>query len=361
MGARSALAAPETNAGRAATGVEFLLSAGGYVPMTYPTALAWLRRYVRTTADSHKEISRKLWTKCANAGDIYLGNYVGWYNVREETFVTETDAQASDFKDPVSGKPLKKMEEPSYFFKMSSYQARLIAHIEKHPEFIQPEARRREVLERLKVELTDLSISRTTFDWGIAVPGDEPGHVMYVWFDALSNYITGIGYDPLAKKPSAASANARYWPANVHVIGKDIIWFHCVIWPAVLMSAKLPLPKTILAHGFVHGADGRKMSKVRAHKSLPLQPCAVQLRASPLPAERRTGTAAAPVRMFDTCCGRSRSTTWSTRTRCSSASQSTPSDSSSCGTRLLGATSRSLRLHWPCVTTRSWQTRTAIW
>ena len=217
--------------------------------------------YVRTTSDAHKRIAQRLWTKCVDQGGVYLGNYVGWYNVREETFVTETDAAANDFKDPMSGVPLKKMEEPSYFFKLSDYQQRLLDHIAAHPEFIMPKERRNEVLERLAVPLMDLSVSRTTFDWGIACPGDTPGHVMYVWFDALSNYISGIGYDPLAADPSKASALAKFWPANVHLIGKDIIWFHCVIWPAILMCAGCPLPKTILAHGFVHGADGKKMSK----------------------------------------------------------------------------------------------------
>ena len=217
--------------------------------------------YVRTTSDAHKRLSRRLWERCVKAGGVYLGVYTGWYSVREETFITETEAAASDYKDPMSGAPLKKMEEPSYFFKLSEYQSRLIAHIKAHPEFIVPEARRNEVLERLAVPLQDLSVSRTTFDWGIAVPGDVPGHVMYVWFDALSNYISAIGYDALADDPSKAAPLAKFWPADVHLIGKDIIWFHCVIWPALLMCAQAPLPTTVLGHGFVHGPDGRKMSK----------------------------------------------------------------------------------------------------
>ena len=217
--------------------------------------------YVRTTSDAHKTIARKLWAKCEQQGGVYLGMYVGWYNVREETFVTDSDALANDYKDPSSGVPLKKMEEPSYFFKLSEYQQKLIEHIQTHADFIVPEARRNEVLERLAVPLKDLSVSRTTFDWGISVPGDIPGHVMYVWFDALSNYITAIGYDPTAPDPSRSSPLAHFWPASCHLIGKDIIWFHCVIWPALLMCAGVPLPKTVLAHGFVHGPDGRKMSK----------------------------------------------------------------------------------------------------
>ena len=217
--------------------------------------------YVRTTSDAHKKLARQLWAKCEKAGGVYLGKYCGWYNVREETFVTETDAQANDYKDPVSGKDLKKMEEDSYFFKLSAYQQKLIEHIKANPEFVMPEARRNEVLERLAVPLQDLSVSRTTFDWGIACPGDVPGHVMYVWFDALSNYLSGIGYDADAPNPSKSSPLAKFWPANIHLIGKDIIWFHCVIWPAILMCAGCALPKTVLAHGFVHGGDGRKMSK----------------------------------------------------------------------------------------------------
>lgn len=217
--------------------------------------------YVRTTADQHKELSRALWTKCQQAGGVYLDKYVGWYNVREETFVTETDAAANDFKDPVSGKELKKMEEPSYFFKLSAYQERLVKHITDNPEFITPEKSRNEIMEKLREPLRDLSVSRTTFSWGIPVPGDVPGHVMYVWFDALSNYVSGIGWDASKKDPSKAHPNAKFWPADIHLIGKDIVWFHCVIWPAMLMCAGAPLPKSVLAHGFVHGADGKKMSK----------------------------------------------------------------------------------------------------
>jgi len=186
---------------------------------------------------------------------------VGWYNVREETFVTETEAAASDFLDPVSGKPLKKMEEPSFFFKLSTFQEWLLSHLKEHPEFVRPEVRLNEVIERLAVPLQDLSVSRTTFDWGIPVP-DSPKHVMYVWFDALSNYLTGIGYDPaLSPEAAAKEGNGCFWPADCHLIGKDISWFHCVIWPALLKSTGIAIPKTVLAHGFVHGADGRKMSK----------------------------------------------------------------------------------------------------
>mmetsp|Transcript_27877 Transcript_27877/g.68544 ORF Transcript_27877/g.68544 Transcript_27877/m.68544 type:complete len:905 (-) Transcript_27877:84-2798(-) len=212
--------------------------------------------YNRTTSEEHKKACATLFNMSKAAGDIYLDTYEGWYNVREETFVTETDAAAADYMDTVSGKPLKKMKEESYFFRQSRYQQKLIDHIEQNAEFIQPTKRRNEILARLReedFELRDLSVSRTTFDWGIPVP-DAPGHVMYVWFDALTNYLTGTGWPD---KPTGDG----FWPADVHIIGKDIIWFHCVIWPCMLWSAGLPLPTTVFGHGFVTAADGVKMSK----------------------------------------------------------------------------------------------------
>ena len=210
--------------------------------------------YNRTTSEKHKQCCRELFERSEKNGDIYLDTYSGWYNVREETFVTETEAKEMDYKDPVSGKPLKQMEEESFFFRQSKYQARLIEHIENHPEFIQPEGRKGEILYRLKNdELRDLSVSRTTFDWGIPVPGNSK-HVLYVWFDALTNYLTGCDF------PNGENYS-KFWPANVHIIGKDIIWFHCVIWPCMLMSCNIALPKAVFAHGFVTAADGQKMSK----------------------------------------------------------------------------------------------------
>lgn len=213
--------------------------------------------YQRTTDPYHEETARRLWKMCADKGDIYLNNYEGWYNEREETFVTDTEAAETGFKDPGSGVDLKRVKEESYFFKMSAYNDRLIQHIETNNNFIQPENCRNSILSRLhKDGLRDLSISRTTFEWGISMPdGFDSKHVMYVWFDALTNYISGVhGLDidhPLA----------HYWPAQKHIIGKDIIWFHCVIWPCMLMSANFPLPESIFSHGFVNAADGRKMSK----------------------------------------------------------------------------------------------------
>jgi methionyl-tRNA synthetase len=191
-----------------------------------------------------------------------LDIYSGWYNIREETFVTESDAALSDFKDPTSGLPLKKVDEESYFFKMSRYQDRLITHIEENPQFIRPEKHRNLILSRLRAEpLRDLSISRTTFSWGIDMPdGFKEGHVMYVWIDALSNYLTGVDALKVTSEGTDKSLE-KFWPANVHIIGKDILWFHTVIWPCLLMSADIHLPKTVFAHGFVNDKEGKKMSK----------------------------------------------------------------------------------------------------
>lgn len=239
--------------------------------------------YIRTTSVRHKRTAQQLWRLCAKADDIYLDTYTGWYNVREETFVTETDAALADFCDAVSGVPLKRVEEESYFFRMSKYKDRLIQYIEvDNADFIQPVSHKNLILQRLKSDdLRDLSISRTTFDWGIPVPqGFNDNHVMYVWMDALSNYLTGVnalgvndGEGDISvvideKDDGNISSNtksnahlARFWPANVHIIGKDILWFHTVIWPCLLMSAGLALPKTVFAHGFVNDKEGKKMSK----------------------------------------------------------------------------------------------------
>ena len=223
--------------------------------------------YVRTTSSRHKRTAQALWKKCAANDDIYLSKYSGWYNIREETFVTDSDAALSDYKDPTSGLPLKKVEEESYFFRMASYHDRLVKHIENNPEFIQPESHRNAILARLNGDkLRDLSISRTTFNWGIQVPeGFDQNHVMYVWFDALSNYLTGVnglGVNHEDDESNTAdNALASYWPSDVHIIGKDILWFHTVIWPCILFSAGIPLPKTVFAHGFVNDKEGKKMSK----------------------------------------------------------------------------------------------------
>jgi len=220
--------------------------------------------YIRTTSDRHKRTAHALWKRCAANDDIYLDKYQGWYNVKEETFVTDSEAELCNFCDPATGQPLQRVEESSYFFKMSEYHDRLVEYIEKNVDFIRPEAHRNAILARLNGDkLRDLSVSRTTFTHGIPVPeGFEAGHVMYVWFDALTNYLTGVDYlgvcDPEGGKNEEL---AKLWPANVHIIGKDILWFHTVIWPCILMSAGIPLPKTVFAHGFVNDKEGKKMSK----------------------------------------------------------------------------------------------------
>ena len=220
--------------------------------------------YVRTTSDRHKRTAQALWNRCAANDDIYLDQYQGWYNVKEETFVTDSEAEMCNFCDPSTGQPLQRVQEASYFFKMSQYHDRLVEFITSNPDFIRPEQHRNAILARLTSDrLRDLSISRTTFTHGIPVPeGFEQNHVMYVWFDALTNYLTGVDVlgvcDPDNGKNEELS---KLWPADVHIIGKDILWFHTVIWPCILMSADLPLPKSVFAHGFVNDKDGKKMSK----------------------------------------------------------------------------------------------------
>jgi methionyl-tRNA synthetase len=198
--------------------------------------------YVKTTSDRHKRTARELWKRCHANGDIYLDTYSGWYNIREETFVTDNDAELADYKDATSGLPLKKLDEESYFFKVSAYQARLIKHIEDNPDFIRPEMHRNNILTRLRKDgIRDLSISRTTFSWGVHVPeGFHDNHVMYVWIHALSKYLMGANGLGVNEDGSIADLN-NFWPANVHIIGKDMLWFHTVIWPCLLMSTNIPL------------------------------------------------------------------------------------------------------------------------
>jgi len=211
--------------------------------------------FIRTTMPRHMKVAQKIYVDCKKNGDVYLGKYVGWYSVREERFITDSEAEAWNYKDPSSGKELTKMEEPSYFFKLSKYKGWLMDYIKTHPHFIQPQTMHKHILCRLEnEELKDLSISRTKqrLSWGIPLPDDD-NHVMYVWFDALTNYLTGLNYDKEEK--------INYWPPNVHLIGKDIVWFHCVIWPAMLKSAGQSLPKAVLSHGFIMDERGEKMSK----------------------------------------------------------------------------------------------------
>ena len=214
-------------------------------------------RFIRTTDPDHYAASTAIWQRMADNGDIYLDSYSGWYSVRDERFFTESETIVNADGARVAtetGTPVTWTEEQTYFFRLSAYAEPLLAHYAEHPDFIAPEVRRNEVVSFVSGGLRDLSISRTSFDWGVPVPGD-PAHVMYVWVDALTNYLTGAGF------PDTESAlYQRYWPADLHMIGKDIIRFHTVYWPAFLMSAGLPLPRRVFAHGFLTNR-GEKMSK----------------------------------------------------------------------------------------------------
>jgi methionyl-tRNA synthetase len=211
--------------------------------------------FIRTTEERHYASSQAIWTAMAANGDIYKGGYAGWYSVRDEAYYgeEETELRPDGLRYGPQGTPVDWVEEASYFFRLSAYQDKLLELYEKNPGFIGPAERRNEIVSFVKSGLKDLSISRTTFDWGIPVPGDE-AHVMYVWVDALTNYITAAGY------PDTNAERWRYWPADVHVIGKDITRFHAVYWPAFLMSAGIELPKRVFGHGFVFNR-GEKMSK----------------------------------------------------------------------------------------------------
>jgi methionyl-tRNA synthetase len=212
-------------------------------------------RFIRTTEAQHHRSSQEIWQRMADNGDIYIDIYAGWYSVRDEAYYAEEETVVGDQGVRVGpqGTPVEWVEERSYFFKLSSYQDKLLALYNNQPDFIGPDSRRNEVISFVKGGLRDLSISRTTFDWGVKVPND-PEHVMYVWVDALTNYITGVGF------PDENDPNWRRWPADVHIIGKDIIRFHAVYWPAFLMSAGIELPKRVYAHGFLFNR-GEKMSK----------------------------------------------------------------------------------------------------
>ncbi|MEQ9813179.1 MAG: methionine--tRNA ligase [Azospirillaceae bacterium] len=211
--------------------------------------------FIRTTEARHAEASRAIWQAMERAGDIYLGKYAGWYAVRDEAFWSEDELSEVDGKKIApSGAEVEWVEEPSYFFRLSAWSERLLAFYESHPDFIAPVSRRNEVVSFVKAGLRDLSISRTTFDWGVPVPG-APEHIMYVWVDALTNYITALDY------PDRDSASfKRFWPADLHMVGKDILRFHAVYWPAFLMSAGLAPPKRVFAHGWLLNR-GAKMSK----------------------------------------------------------------------------------------------------
>jgi methionyl-tRNA synthetase len=215
-------------------------------------------RYFRTTEPDHYASVQALWEKMAASGDLYLDRYEGWYSVRDEAYYDESelsDGEDGEKRSP-QGTPVEWTVEESWFFRLSKYQEPLLALYRDQPDFIQPDSRRNEVLRFVEAGLKDLSVSRTSFDWGVPVPG-SPGHVMYVWVDALTNYITGCGY------PDDAARMARYWADGgdiIHIIGKDIVRFHAVYWPAFLLSAGVPLPAKIFGHGFLLNR-GEKMSK----------------------------------------------------------------------------------------------------
>ena len=212
-------------------------------------------RFIRTTEEQHHRSSQEIWRRMAENGDIYLDSYSGWYSVRDEAYYAEDETVLGDdnVRRGPQGSPVEWVEEKSYFFRLSAYQDKLLHLYESQPDFIGPDSRKNEVVSFVRSGLRDLSISRTTFDWGVKVPTDTE-HVMYVWVDALTNYITGVGF------PDENDPNWRYWPADVHIIGKDIIRFHAVYWPAFLMSAGIPLQRRVYAHGFLFNR-GEKMSK----------------------------------------------------------------------------------------------------
>ncbi len=222
--------------------------------------------FIRTTERRHYAACEELWRRMDKAGDIFKKNYAGWYSVRDEAFYRESETEIADgirIATPTKT-PVDWTEEETYFFKLSAYEEKLLAHYEANPEFILPPERRNEVVSFVRGGLEDLAISRTTLDWGIPVPG-APGHVMYVWVDALNNYATATGIlnapgdSPAGSRPPDAD-RTHYWPADVHIIGKDIVRFHAVYWPAFLMSAGLELPHRVFAHGFLYNR-GEKMSK----------------------------------------------------------------------------------------------------
>ena len=211
--------------------------------------------FIRTTEARHKASCAELWRRLMENGQIYLGGYEGWYAVRDEAFYGEDEliAGPDGKKMAPSGAPVEWVREPSYFFKLSEWGDRLLKFYDEHPGFIAPQARRNEVISFVKQGLNDLSISRTSFKWGVPVPGD-PDHVMYVWLDALTNYITAAGF------PDESAERWRFWPADVHMVGKEIVRFHAIYWPAFLMAAGIAPPKRVYSHGW-WTVEGEKMSK----------------------------------------------------------------------------------------------------
>ena len=228
-------------------------------------------RFIRTTEPAHHAASVAIWEamQAPNAdgkSDLYLDRYEGWYSVRDEAFYEEKELIAGEggVKLSPQGTPVEWTAEESWFFRLSNYTQKLLDHYADNPDFIRPESRRNEVVKFIEGGLRDLSVSRTSFDWGVKVPG-SPDHVMYVWVDALTAYMSALGY------PDQSGDWAKYWPADLHLIGKDIVRFHTVYWPAFLLSAGLRLPEQVFGHGFVLARDGSKMGKSAGNTADPLE------------------------------------------------------------------------------------------
>lgn len=222
-------------------------------------------RFIRTTETDHHRASQALWKAMEASGDLYLDRYEGWYSVRDEAYYDDSELIAGEGGEKLSpqGTPVEWTVEESWFFRLSKYQEALLDLYRKNPDFIRPESRRNEVMRFVEGGLRDLSVSRTSFDWGVKVPGAE-NHVMYVWVDALTNYLTGLGY------PEQTSDFQTFWPADIHLIGKDIVRFHTVYWPAFLMSAGIALPKQVFGHGFLLNR-GQKESKSLGNVTDPME------------------------------------------------------------------------------------------
>jgi methionyl-tRNA synthetase len=216
--------------------------------------------FIRTTDKDHKEAVQNLWNVLVEKEYIYLGMYEGWYSVRDECFYSEIELL--DGKAPTGAEVEWVAKEPSYFFKLSAFEDKLLDYYEQNADFIAPNSRRNEVLSFVKGGLRDLSVSRTSFKWGVPVPGDDD-HVMYVWLDALTNYMSALGY------PDGDNFK-KFWPASLHIVGKDILRFHAVYWPAMLMAADIPLPKRLFAHGW-WTKDGEKISKSLGNVVCPVE------------------------------------------------------------------------------------------
>jgi methionyl-tRNA synthetase len=235
--------------------LEYVDEIVGNIRNLWDTLLITNNDFIRTTEKRHEEVVQKLFQKVYDQGDIFISQYEGWYCTPCETFFTQR--QLEDGKCPDCGREVELLKEESYFFNMGKYANRLLEHIENHPEFVQPQSRRNEVINFIKTGLEDLCVSRTTFRWGVPVPFNQK-HVVYVWFDALINYLSAIGYGSDEEKFN------RYWPADVHLMAKDIIRFHAIIWPTMLMALNIPLPKKVFAHGWIM-LEGGKMSKSKGN------------------------------------------------------------------------------------------------